>query len=295
MKESKHLKNPLSQESRNNALLSPEQIGDSVKVTVAPVYLLSTAVLLLLGAFIVWGFLGNVTDKAYYSGVVYPAKGTVDIVLPNSGMVRKMLVHKGDSVHQGQTVAFVEINGSYSFLASNVDGLVISSKGDNDSFESLEPIASVIERDALGGLSQRTQLVAYADYESQRTLRVGMEAQVWPSDEKRDEIGYIHGRITKVVRYPASVDEIRETLKSDILAQKLQGLSDAVYEVRIDLFRSAEDSTKYDWSFGEPTGASKVLIGTLCDVLTETRRRSMFEYLFDEAKSKFRAVNQTIE
>ena len=40
-----------------------------------------------------WGFLGNVSDKAYYSGVVFPVQGTTDITLPNKGMVRTMMVH----------------------------------------------------------------------------------------------------------------------------------------------------------------------------------------------------------
>lgn len=63
-----NLRHPLSQESRQRALRSPKQIGERVRVTAAPIYLLATAVLLMIGAFILWGFLGVVTDKAYYSG-----------------------------------------------------------------------------------------------------------------------------------------------------------------------------------------------------------------------------------
>ena len=84
---------------------SPEQIADHLRVTYVPTYLLAAAAALLLAAFIVWGFLGNVSDKAYYSGVVFPVQGTTDITLPNNGIVRSMLVHNGDSVHEGQTIA----------------------------------------------------------------------------------------------------------------------------------------------------------------------------------------------
>ena len=69
---------------------SPDQICDHLRVTAVPTYLLATAILILFGAFIVWGFLGNVSDKAYYSGVVFPVEGTTDITLPNKGMVRTM-------------------------------------------------------------------------------------------------------------------------------------------------------------------------------------------------------------
>jgi hypothetical protein len=121
-----------------------------------------------------------------------------------------------------------------------------------------------------------------------------MVAQVWPADEKRDEIGYVRGRITQVVRYPADADEVRQTLKSNILAKRLLEQGDVVYEVRIELLRSPEDSTRYDWSFGEPVDVS-MGIGTYCSVLTETRRLSMFEYLFEASRTRFRSIKLRFE
>ena len=296
------VKNKFSKESNGDALRSPEQLGDHLRVTSVPTYLLAAAIILMLGAFIVWGFLGNVSDKAYYSGVVFPVQGTTDITLPNKGMVRTMLVHNGDSVHQGQTVALVSIGDSHSFLTSTVNGLVISTKTDNEPFEAFDPIVAVVEE--TGGRSKerrsqetgdrRHQLIAYADNAAQRDLRIGMEAQVWPADEKRDEIGYVRGRITQVVRYPAAADEVRQTLKSNILAKRLLEQGDVVYEVRIDLLRSPEDSTRYDWSFGEPADVS-MGIGTYCSVLTETRRLSMFEYLFEASRTRFRNLKLKFE
>ena len=277
-----------------DTIQSPDQICDHLRVTFVPTYLLAAAVIILLAAFIVWGFLGNVSDKAYYSGVVFPVQGTTDITLPNKGMVRTMLVHNGDSVHQGQTVAMVSIGDSHSFLTSTVNGLVISSKTDNEPFEAFDPIVSVVDGNASDGESQHTQLIAYADNQAQRDLRIGMEAQVWPADEKRDEIGYVRGRITQVVRYPAAADEVRQTLKSNILAKRLLEQGDVVYEVRIDLLRSPEDSTLYDWSFGVPDNVS-MEIGTYCSVLTETRRLSMFQYLFESSRTRFRNLKQKFE
>ena len=276
-----------------DTLRSPDQISDHLRVTAVPTYLLAAAIIILFGAFIVWGFLGNVSDKAYYSGVVFPVQGTTDITLPNKGIVRTMLVHNGDSVRQGQTVALVSIGESHSFLTSTLNGLVISTKTDNESFEAFDPIVSVV-KEGRSKETGRTQLIAYADNEAQRDLRIGMEAQVWPADEKRDEIGYVRGRITQVVRYPADADEVRQTLKSDILAKRLLQQGDVVYEVRIDLLCSPEDSTRYDWSFGEPVDVS-MGIGTYCSVLTETKRRSMFEYLFESARTRFRNLKLKVE
>jgi hypothetical protein len=282
-------------EDSEKTIQSPDQIADHLRVTYVPTYLLAAAVALLLVAFIVWGFLGNVSDKAYYSGVVFPVQGTTDITLPNNGIVRSMLVHNGDSVHEGQTIAMVSIGNSHSFLTSTVSGLVIHSKTDNEPFEAFDPIISVVDANTGKQESERAQLIAYADNDAQRDLRIGMEAQVWPADEKRDEIGYVRGRITQVVRYPANAAEVRQTLKSDILVQQLLGDGGgAVYEVIIDLQRDPADPTRYDWSFGEPDGVS-MDFGTYCSVLTETRRFSMFQYLFETARTRFRNLKLKFE
>ena len=281
-------------QAKNDKLQSPSQICDHLRVTAVPTYLLATAVIILVGAFVVWGFLGTVSDKAYYSGVVFPVQGTTDITLPNKGIVRTMLVHNGDSVRQGQTVAMVSIGDSHSFLTSTVSGLVISTKMDNEPFEAFDPIVSVVDGNAADGASQPTQLIAYADNEAQRDLRIGMEAQVWPADEKRDEIGYVRGRIIQVVRYPAAADKVRQILKSDVLTKQLLEQSDVVYEVRINLLRLPEDSTRYDWSFGEPTDV-RMDIGTYCSVLTETRRLSMFQYMFEVGRTHFRNLKLKFE
>ena len=287
-------KKPLDGERIEDALQSPEQICDHLRVTYVPTYLLAAAAALLLAAFIVWGVLGTVSDKAYYSGVVFPAEGTTDISLPNKGIVRSMMVRNGDSVRVGQTVALVSIgDNSHSFLTSTMNGLVVSTKTDNEPFEAFEPIVSVVGNDYYG-YPQRALLLAYADNEAQRDLRVGMEAQVWPADEKRDEIGYVRGRITRVVRYPTDAAKVRQILKSDILAQQLLERDNVVYEVIIDLQRNPADPTSYDWSFGQPDDVS-MEFGTYCSVLTETRSRSMFQYLFEASRSRFRNLQQKFE
>jgi len=282
-------------EDSEKTIQSPDQLADHLRVTYVPTYLLATAGGLLLAAFVVWGILGSVSDKVYFSGVVFPVEGTSDVTLPNKGIVRSILVHNGDSVHEGQTIAMVSIGNSHSFLTSTVSGLVIHSKTDNEPFEAFDPIISVVNAGIGNQESQRAQLIAYADNDAQRDLRIGMEAQVWPADEKRDEIGYVRGRITQVVRYPANAAEVRQTLKSDILVQQLLGDGGgAVYEVIIDLQRDPADPTRYDWSFGEPDGVS-MDFGTYCSVLTETRRFSMFQYLFETARTRFRNLKLKFE
>lgn len=283
---------PFSTESRQRNLSSPDQIGTVLKITALPTYLLTFTVLLLIGAFFVWGFLGTVSDKVYYSGVVFPLQGTSDVSLPNKGMIRTMFVHGGDHVTRGQTVALVSVGDSYSILTSTVEGTVISTKVDNEPFEAFEPILSVV--DGMDPRSGKAMLIAYVDNAGQRHIKEGMGAQVWPENEKRDEIGYVRGRITRIDRYPVAADVVRQTLRSEEMADRLLTAGTTMYQVNIELFTSAENPAEYDWSFGQPEDVN-MNIGTYCSVLTETRRRSMFRYLFDSARTRFRAVKLRLE
>lgn len=286
------MQNPFSSDSRRRQLESPDQIGSVLKVTALPTYLLALTVVLLLGAFFVWGFLGTVSDKVYYSGVVFPLEGTTDVSLPNRGMVRTMFVHGGDRVSRGQTLALISVEDSYSILTSSVEGTVISAKVDNEPFEAFEPIVSVI--DSLGNRSRESMVIAYVNNAGQRDLKEGMDAQVWPEDEKRDEIGYVRGKIVRIDRYPVAANVVRQTLKSEEMAGRLLESGEMMYQVNIVLRRSGEDPSRYDWSFGEPEDVN-MNVGTCCSVLSETRRRSMFRYLFESARTRSRAIRLRLE
>lgn len=261
-------------------------------MTALPTYLLALTVVLLLGAFFVWGFLGTVSDKVYYSGVVFPLEGTTDVSLPNRGMVRTMFVHSGDHVNPGQSIALISLEDSYSILTSSVEGTVISAKVDNEPFEAFEPIVSVI--DSLDRRTRQSMLIAYVNNAGQRDLKEGMDAQVWPENEKRDEIGYVRGRIVRIDRYPVAANVVRQNLKSEEMAARLLESGEMMYQVSIVLLRSPEDPSRYDWSFGEPEDVN-MNVGTYCSVLTETRRLSMFRYLFESARTRYRAVKLRVE
>lgn len=284
--------NPFSQDCRQDKLRSPHQIGKSLRVTALPTYLLALTAVLLLGAFFVWGFLGTVSDKVYYSGVVFPPEGTTDVSLPNRGMVRSIFVHSGDHVEKGQSVALISMEESYSILTSTVEGTVINTKVDNESFEPFEPIISVVSANTVQ--TQRSMLIAFIDNAGQRDLQEGMTAQVWPENEKRDEIGYVHGRVVRIDRYPVSANEVRQTIKNENLASRLLASGEMMYQVQIELLPSPKNPSEYYWSFGQPEDVN-MDVGTYCSALSETRRRSMFQYLFEETRTRFRAAKLRAE
>lgn len=259
-------------------LESPERLNDYVKVTSVSPLLIGCTILLLLCAFVVWGVFGTVTDRVEYSGLIFPHHGTDDVTMDSPGTITKMLVHTGDTVVVGQQIARVQTMGKDSILQSTLNGTVLFTKQEREGFEPLEPLVSMVcEKN--DNHAVHTMLVAYVDMETQHSLREGMEAQVWPKGEKRDEIGYVRGVITSIDRYPTPREEIVNQLKSTAMAEALFSMQEGAWQVIIELKPMPQDSTHYDWSFGQPRNVD-MGVGTYCHVLTETQRRSMYQYLF---------------
>ncbi len=262
----------------NGRLESPDQLHDYVRVTSVSPLLIGCTILLLLGAFVVWCVFGTVTDRVEYSGLIFPHHGTDDVTLESSGTITKMYVHTGDSVALGQLIARVQTLGKDSLVHSNQTGTVLYTKQEREGFEPLEPLISMVCEEK-NDHTIHTMLVAYVDMDTWHTLREGMAAQVWPKGDKRDEIGYVRGVITSVDRYPTPREEIISELKSTAMAEGLFSMNEAAWQVIIELNQMPNDSTRYDWSFGQPHNV-EIGVGTYCNVLTETRRRSMYQYLF---------------
>ena len=76
----------------------PEQLSEYVKVTSVSPLLIACTILLLLGAFVLWGVFGTVTDRVEYSGLIVPHHGTDDVTMDSQGAITKMYVHTGDTV-----------------------------------------------------------------------------------------------------------------------------------------------------------------------------------------------------
>ena len=271
--------NPFSAHSRQRQLETPDHVQDYVRVSSVSPFLIGLTILLLLGAFVVWGIFGTVTDRVSYNGLIFPHHGTDDVMLESGGLITKMLVYTGDSVTVGQVVARVKTLGKDSLVRSTISGTVLHTKQDRENFEPLEPLVSMVCEHKPDN-SVHTMLVAYVKMETHHVLKKGMEAQVWPMGDDRDKIGYVKGVITDIDRYPTPPAEIINQLKSASMAEPLFDTHEPVWQVVIELRHDPNDPERYDWSTGDSEGV-EMSIGTYCNVLTETRRRSMYEYLFN--------------
>ena len=98
-----------------------------------------------------------------------------------------------------------------------------------------------------------------------------MPARISPSTVKREEFGYMWGKVVFVPDYPATVAAIMRNFQNEQLVQSLAGRG-PVTEVRVALEPDATTVSGYRWS--SPGGPPvKISAGTIAvaEIVTATR------------------------
>lgn len=88
-------------------LSSPEQLDQLLTVTSARTWVAMAAILLILGAAVIWGFDGRIVTTTRGTGVIIRQGGVLNIVASGAGVVTSIAVRPGESVKANQVIATV--------------------------------------------------------------------------------------------------------------------------------------------------------------------------------------------
>ncbi|MFL2770679.1 MAG: NHLP bacteriocin system secretion protein [Rhodospirillaceae bacterium] len=113
------------------------------------------------------------------------------------------------------------------------------------------------------GQTRDTDLVAvlYVGPEDGKKIIPGMQAQIDPATIKKEEYGFINGRVRQVSEIPSTPEGMMRVLKNTQLVEALSG-EGAPFEVIIDLNPDSNTPTGFEWS--SSVGPSTTInIGTL--------------------------------
>lgn len=119
------------------------------------------------------------------------------------------------------------------------------------------------------------EAVVFVPTEGKR-IQPGMEAQVSPVTVRREEYGFLLGRVSFVSAQPATREGMRRVLGNEILIEQMAA-SGATFLVEVELLRDPETPSGFRWSSGRgPPGS--VESGTLVQtqVVVEWRRPITF-------------------
>jgi HlyD family secretion protein len=89
-------------------LKNPERLDQLMQVTTPRDWLLTAATGLVVGAALLWGFLGDVPEQVPVVGIMLREGGVSEVQASGSGQVDTLLVGPGDKVEEGQVVALVD-------------------------------------------------------------------------------------------------------------------------------------------------------------------------------------------
>lgn len=128
----------------------------------------------------------------------------------------------------------------------------------------------------------RMQTIVYFDSRTARQIRPGMEAQISPTEIKREEFGYIRGKVIEVGAAPVTVQKMTADLANQSLAQELYGKV-APIEIRAEL-GTKQTPSGFEWSTSEgPPFAISANSRITVEVVVD--RRKPYTYVLPIIKS----------
>ncbi|MBF0304575.1 MAG: NHLP bacteriocin system secretion protein [Alphaproteobacteria bacterium] len=112
--------------------------------------------------------------------------------------------------------------------------------------------------------------VLYAPPGDGKKIQPGMDVEIAPSTVKREEYGFMLGRVVRVAEIPATGEGMMRMLKNPRLVDSLSG-GGAPFEVIVELERDPSTPTGFKWSSSRgPEG--EITTGTLAESAVTVRR-----------------------
>ena len=268
--------NKLFRQQAMDTLESPDKINDYIRVTGPSFYLWLISILVCVVSVCVWAFNSTISEFVKIDGIAFPHQEIMRVSPPLDGRITEVFVQKGDEVKKGDVLFRYVADGAVRELRSNDSGVVLSHKVNQETFSAMEPCVYLLPHDQVNQLKDMIAFVTYADL---RKLKVGMEVQATPSDLKREEVGYMYGRIVSINELPTSSKEAGSLFKLDEFTLAVFP-AEAAFMVKIRLEDHLQDKSKIRWSHqgGEDIN---VKIGTFCSLQIVIKDRPVFDLLFN--------------
>lgn len=158
-------------------------------------------------------------------------------------------------------------------VVSPYDGQVLEVKASlGGTVSGSQPIVSIQPR------RENLELLAYMPSLLAKDVRPGMDAEVSPSNIKREEYGFIRGHVDFVADYPATRAALMRNFENDALVNSLSA-GGAVTELRATLQGDPASASGFAWSTSRGP-AAVITSGTICQVNIVTKREKPIFMIF---------------
>jgi HlyD family secretion protein len=128
------------------------------------------------------------------------------------------------------------------------------------------------------------EVLVYLPSQQAKAVQPGMAAEVSPSTVKREEFGFIRGKVVYAGEFPASFDALMRNFQNETLVRSIMA-GGPVTELRVTLERDPSSMSGFKWSSSlGPT--ITITSGTLCTVEVITREQPPVSLLFPYVKGR---------
>jgi len=132
--------------------------------------------------------------------------------------------------------------------------------------------------------SSGVEPVVYISSANGKRIKPGMEAQLVPLTVRREEFGYMKGRVQNVGEFPVTPEAVNAVTANEQLTRELLA-SGTKIEVHIAPERSASTPSGYEWSSSRGPDRDKVTGGTRISVAVIVARKPPISYVLPIFKS----------
>jgi HlyD family secretion protein len=116
------------------------------------------------------------------------------------------------------------------------------------------------------------EVLTYISSLQAKDIRKGLDARISPSQVKREEYGFMWGKVAFVADYPATAAAVMRNIQNDQLLQTLTGRG-PVTEVRVTLERDPSTTSGFRWSSARGPSL-RISPGTIVSAEIVTDRRA---------------------
>jgi len=250
-------------------LSSPDQLDQTMRIADPKRWIALAAVGVLLLGGLVWGFLGRIDSSVQAECVIIPRGGTYRVVTTTAGTVYDLFAERGDRLDEGEVVAVVQtIDGSRVDVVAPFSGEVVELLATYGDFVDVgeDILDFTSDEEALG-------VLLYLPATVSGQIQPGMEVRISPVTARREQFGFLVGRIVEVAPFPSTPDGMTALLNNDTLAQRLfSSADDTPVEVWVEP-EAASTPSGFRWSSSDGPD-TPLRSGTLCsaDIVLAERR-----------------------
>jgi HlyD family secretion protein len=131
--------------------------------------------------------------------------------------------------------------------------------------------------------ARQLEVVAYISARDVKNVHPGMDAQISPSLVKREEFGFVRGKVAVVADFPATPEAIMRNFENQPLVNNILRTG-PMTEVRMELLHNARGEGSFLWS-SIKSPAVTLSSGTLCTVEVVTQRQRPISLVLPWARS----------